>query len=192
RGLSMSEAPICELTRGWVEEFVLTERLCPFAVHLRDSPMLRIVESAARRESELLDDLADELRRLSETPPSELETSILVHPHCLASFEAQLDFVEASGELLELLGLRGEIQIVAFHPDFRFAGAGPNEAGNFVNRSPFAMLHLLRESSVEAVMGDARSVARAEELSELNARRLEAIGSEALALALARWRQRAV
>jgi len=47
------------------------------------------------------------------------------------------------------LGLEGEIQVASFHPDYQFAGAAPDDIGNFTNRAPYPTLHLLREASVE-------------------------------------------
>lgn len=187
----MSLAEVAAESRAWIERFVLGHKLCPFALHLAGDARLRVVASAARRESELLDDLTEELRRLAATPMEVLETTVLVHPRCLVSFEAQLDFVDAGTELLSLLGLAGEIQLVAFHPDFRFADARAEDPGNYVNRSPFGMLHLLREASVEAVMGDPSSLAKAERLSERNAERLEAMGAEPLEAALDEHRRAA-
>jgi hypothetical protein len=55
-------------------------------------------------------------------------------------------------QLLEELRLCGTIQVASFHPQYRFAGTEPNAAENYTNRSPYPMLHLLREASVsEAV-----------------------------------------
>jgi hypothetical protein len=51
------------------------------------------------------------------------------------------------------MGLEGEIQIASFHPDYQFANTQRNDITNFTNRSPYPILHLLRESSIEkAVM----------------------------------------
>jgi hypothetical protein len=52
---------------------------------------------------------------------------------------------------LEDLGLRGIIQIASFHPQYRFVGTEANAAENYTNRSPYPMLHLLREASVTQV-----------------------------------------
>ena len=47
------------------------------------------------------------------------------------------------------LGLEGVIQIASFHPQYQFAGTEPDDVENYTNRSPYPMLHLLREASVE-------------------------------------------
>jgi hypothetical protein len=46
------------------------------------------------------------------------------------------------------------IQVASFHPEYRFAGTAPEDVENYTNRSPYPMLHLLREESVTEVAGD--------------------------------------
>ena len=41
------------------------------------------------------------------------------------------------------------LQIASFHPHYQFAGTGADAIENYTNRSPYPMLHLLRESSIE-------------------------------------------
>ncbi|MDF3066788.1 MAG: hypothetical protein K0R38_2389 [Polyangiaceae bacterium] len=56
---------------------------------------------------------------------------------------------EATGDaLLEELELDGTLQIASFHPDYCFADAATDDPANYSNRSPYPMLHLLREESV--------------------------------------------
>ena len=45
--------------------------------------------------------------------------------------------------------LDGIFQIASFHPQFQFAGTGPDDITNFTNRAPFPILHLLRENSID-------------------------------------------
>jgi hypothetical protein len=39
--------------------------------------------------------------------------------------------------------------MVGFHPRYQFAGTAVDDAENYTNRSPYPMLHILRESSVD-------------------------------------------
>ena len=41
------------------------------------------------------------------------------------------------------------IQVASFHPRYQFAGTDADDVTNYTNRSPFPLLHLLREESVE-------------------------------------------
>jgi hypothetical protein len=56
--------------------------------------------------------------------------------------------------LVEDLGLGGTLQIASFHPYYQFAGTDPDDVANYTNRSPYPMLHVLREESVTAIAGD--------------------------------------
>jgi hypothetical protein len=56
-----------------------------------------------------------------------------------------------------------------------FAGTQPGAAENYTNRSPYPMLHLLREASITAVAGDPRELA---EIPRRNAAALRGLGRE--------------
>jgi len=47
------------------------------------------------------------------------------------------------------LGLEGELQVASFHPSYQFSGTAATDIENYTNRSPYPMLHVLREESVE-------------------------------------------
>jgi hypothetical protein len=42
--------------------------------------------------------------------------------------------------------------VASFHPNYLFADSGPDDAANYTNRSPYPMLHLLREESLEKAL----------------------------------------
>jgi len=54
--------------------------------------------------------------------------------------------------LLKDLGYEGVYQLASFHPEYRFEGAEPDAPSNYTNRSPYPMLHILRESSIELAL----------------------------------------
>ncbi|MEX0915228.1 MAG: DUF1415 domain-containing protein, partial [Wenzhouxiangellaceae bacterium] len=97
----------------------------------------------------LAEDLADELLALYKTDPAECETTLLIHPRVLGDFLDYNDFLDIADGLLEQMELDGTIQIASFHPDYRFADSPPDDPANCTNRSPWPMLHLLRETSIE-------------------------------------------
>ena len=136
-------------TRTWLEKAVIGLNLCPFAkpVHLHDR--IRYFVSAARSPMRLLEDLMAELRVLDAADPEQCETTLLVHPHVLADFLDYNDFLAQADDAVAELGLQGVIQVASFHPRYQFEDAGPDDIENYTNRSPYPMLHLLRESSVE-------------------------------------------
>jgi len=136
-------------TRTWLEKAVIGLNLCPFAapVHLLDR--IRYFVSAACSPGMLLLDVLSELRALHAADPDQCETTLLIHPNVLASFADYNAFLPRADDAVAELGLEGVVQIASFHPQYQFADAGPDDISNYTNRSPYPMLHLLRESSVE-------------------------------------------
>ena len=135
-------------TRRLLQRAVIGLNLCPFAkaVHVRNQ--VRYVLSEAATATALLADLTRELEFLHAADPAMVETTLLVHPGVLGDFLDYNDFLDDADAAVEALGLEGELQVASFHPDYVFAGNDPDDPANCTNRSPFPMLHLLREESV--------------------------------------------
>ncbi len=148
--IRMSETEVISATRKWVENVVVGYNLCPFAKKELVRDRVRFVVSDAADEDSLLQALHSELQRLDEEP--EVETTVLIHPGVLQDFEAYNEFLDAADGLLAYLDMEGVYQIASFHPDYQFAGTDPESAENYTNRSPYPMLHLLREASLEAAI----------------------------------------
>ena len=141
------DSPI-SATRKWIETVVIGLQLCPFAAVPFRKDRIRYVVSEAFTAAELLDDLGQELAYVFQADPEEVETSVLIHPACLHDFEDYWDFLAVAEALIREQKLEGEIQVAGFHPEFRFAGTDDDDAANYTNRSPFPMIHLLREDSI--------------------------------------------
>ena len=134
--------------RRWLERAVIGLNLCPFAKAVHAKGQVRIVVSDATTARALLAELGEEMALLRDTPAAAIDTTLLVHPDVLQDFLDYNDFsADADAQLVEL-GFEGELQIAGFHPAYCFAGSEPDDAANYTNRSPFPMLHLLREASV--------------------------------------------
>lgn len=146
----MGETEIITATRKWVEDVVVGYNLCPFAKRELVRNRVRFVVSEAETEDELLQALHSELQRLEDEP--ETETTLLIHPGVLQQFGPYNEFLDAADGLLAYLDMEGVYQIASFHPDYQFAGTEPEAVENYTNRSPFPMLHLLREASLEAAI----------------------------------------
>lgn len=135
-------------TGRWVDRVVIGLNLCPFAKAVQVKGQVRYVVSLAETPASLLADLERELRALMAAAPDEVDTTLLIHPRVLSNFDDANDFFHDANDLLSGLGLEGELQLASFHPDYRFAGSAPDDPANATNRSPYPMLHLLREASV--------------------------------------------
>lgn len=141
-----TEQHIVNATRCWVEQVVVAFNLCPFAKRELVKERVRFVVSKATNESELLDELAHELALLNVEVS--VETTLLIHPRLLNDFMQYNDFLEAADQLLVDMDLEGVYQVASFHPEYQFGGTEPDDAENYTNRSPYPMLHLLREDSL--------------------------------------------
>ena len=144
-------ATVIEATRQWIFNTVIGLNLCPFAQRVFNGEKIRYVVSEASDDESLLADLVKELNLLLETPVEEIETTLLIHPQVFQDFLDFNDFLGLLEPLLEDLQLEGIIQIASFHPQYQFAGTQPDAAENGTNRSPYPMLHLLREDSITAL-----------------------------------------
>jgi hypothetical protein len=175
----MAPLPIAEeivvATRTWLERAVIGLDLCPFAksVHLQDQ--IRYVVSEAETPEDLLEHLLSELRFLAAADPEEVETTLLIHPKVLADFLDYNDFLDVADAAVAELGLEGEIQVASFHPRYQFAGTAPEDIENYTNRSPYPMLHLLREASVERAVA---AFPETEKIYEKNMETLRRLGHE--------------
>ena len=136
-------------TRRWLERAVIGLNLCPFAKAVYVKQQVRFVLSDAELPEDLLEELAEELLRLRDTPAEVIDTTLLVHPRVLTDFLDYNDFLDRVDALIEALDLEGELQVASFHPDYRFADSEADDPGNCTNRAPYPTLHLLREASLD-------------------------------------------
>ncbi len=136
----------------WLEQVVIGLHLCPFAAEPQRNRQIRIGVSSARDSGELLLELQRELRHLAQLTSQELETTLLVVPGMLEDFDSYNDFLELADLVLEQFGWEGEFQVASFHPHYCFADVEGEDPSNLTNQSPYPILHLLREASIEKAL----------------------------------------
>jgi len=141
---------IIDETRHWIDQVVIGLNLCPFAAQPWREDRVRIKVTDAARPEVLAQDLADALIALKNADPLICETTLLIHPNVLEDFVDYNDFLDVADQLVIQMQLDDEFQIASFHPDYCFADSAPGDRANATNRSPYPMLHLLRQRSVEA------------------------------------------
>lgn len=171
---------IIAATRRWLERAVIGLNLCPFAKAAYVKQQIRFAVTAAETRDELLAELAQELDLLARANPQQVDTTLLIHPRVLTGFIDYHLFLPDANAAIRRASLDGIIQVATFHPEYEFAGSKPDDIENCTNRSPYPMLHLLRESSVAravAAFPDAativdRNIAMLRELGHEGWRRL--------------------
>ena len=150
--------------RHWVETVVVDLNLCPFAGTELLQERIRFVVTQSSTEAELLASLQTELELLNTNP--EIETTLLIHPQVLQDFDDYNQFLEIADDLLRAVGVEGIYQLASFHPHYQFAETAAADVENYTNRSPYPMLHLLREQSLE------RSIASYPDTSQIPLRNM--------------------
>lgn len=142
----MTDSTIITQTTQWINSVVIGCNFCPFAAKavLRKSIRYVVLPEATLESS--LEAVMAELRYLDRT--EDIETTLIIFPNHFADFEEYLDLAGLAEDLSVEQGYEGVYQIASFHPDYCFAEAEADDPANYTNRSPYPMLHLLREDSV--------------------------------------------
>lgn len=169
--------------RTWLAEVVVGLNLCPFARPLLGADSLRIAVCTADDSASLRRSFLQELDLLQRSSEQEIATTLLVFPAALDEFEAYLDFLDEARVLLAEAGLDGLVQLASFHPRYQFAGEPPGGASHYSNRSPYPLIHLLREEMLSRVLAEDSDP---DEIPARNIATLEAIGVAGLEQ---RWRK---
>ncbi len=163
--------------RDWLESVVIELNLCPFAQRELINDRVHFAATDATTEVQLLQALEAELERLCSSDA--IETTLLIHPNVLADFADYNQFLELADGLLVQMELDGVFQIASFHPDYQFADTHPDDAENFTNRSPYPLLHILREESL------ARAIEHTADVDQIpirNIQKMNDLGLEKLKL----------
>ena len=159
--------------RHWVETVVVGLNLCPFAKRELVNDRVRFSVSEAETEEQLLADLQAELELLNNDEA--VETTLLIHPGVLQDFFDYNQFLNYVDSLLTQMELEGVYQVASFHPDYQFSGTRPDDVENYTNRSPYPMLHLIREDSLERAIA---GYPHPDRIPERNIELLESLGRD--------------
>ena len=169
--LSTTHQQAIRQTRLWVEQVVIGLNLCPFASKpVKENKVAYIAAGDASMEQHL-QQLADCFKQLDST--FDIETSLLIFPDSYQSFDSYLELLHLANLLLDDLRYTGIYQLASFHPEYCFENSDEDDAANFSNRSPYAMLHIIRENSVEKAVANFEGI---EQVPERNVRVLRELG----------------
>lgn len=146
-------------TRQWIESVVIDLNLCPFAKREMDNNSVRIEISSVTSFEQGVQKFVSEIQCLETTPT--IGTTLLVFPDFLADFFDYLDFVDLANKAIIDIGYNNRYQLATFHPQYRFHNTKKNDVSNYTNRSPYPMLHILREEMLDraiAYYGNTESI----------------------------------
>ncbi len=138
--------------RQWVERIVIGLNLCPFAGTPYKNGQVRITVSSAATSETLLNDLRNELVLLQGSPIETVETTLIIVVAMLSNFDDYNQFLDQVDQLLEAEAWSDEYQVASFHPNYVFEGTRASDPGNLTNSSPWPILHIIREASIDRAL----------------------------------------
>ena len=144
------DSKIISHTRNWINRVIVGMNFCPFAKREIDSGHVHYQICRDTDIEPALHCLVEECQRLDESPG--IETTLVIFAEGFELFESYLDLLELANQLLVTQGYEGIYELASFHPDYCFEGESIGDAANYTNRSPYPMLHLIREASLERAL----------------------------------------
>jgi len=148
--MKIDSALIIQQTSNWVRDIIVKHNICPFAKKELEREMIHYAVIESSDLTAILEAVNIEIIRLDNDP--EIGTTLTVLPELSADFELFLDVIDYANDLLEMQGYEGVYQLAHMHPDYLFDGLDENDAANYTNRSPYPVLHLIREDSMAKVL----------------------------------------
>ena len=133
-------------TANWIKNVVIGCNFCPFAAKALAKKTVRYVVIDTSDFKSGLTELANEFEFLNRN--ENIETTFIIFSQGFADFLQYLDLVDKGERLLTKENYEGVYQLASFHPQYLFAGTNENDPENYTNRSPYPMLHILREDSI--------------------------------------------
>lgn len=162
---------VIDQTKKWLSTVVIEHTLCPFAKREFDTDRIHYDVIAATEIQVQLEHIIMHCAALDQDPT--IETSLLIFPTTLYSFEDYLEMFDIAKALLKAQKYEGIYQLASFHPDYCFEGLPTNDPSHYTNRSPYPMVHILREASLEAAL---KNYPNPEKIPERNIELTQAIG----------------
>ena len=171
----MIDYPEITAVKHWLQQTVIALNLCPFAKREWLKNRIRFTVTHVSTAPKLLQVLLSELHYLDQN--KDTETSLIIHPQVLQQFHDYNDFLDEADALLVSHDYEGKYQIASFHPDYQFSGTQVDDAENYTNRSPYPLLHILREESLENAIS---SYPEPEKIPERNIELMNDMGTQTL------------
>lgn len=165
------------ISRDWVEALVVGLNLCPFAAPVVRQNSLRYQVIEAQEPVAVEQVFLAELALIQEADEAGIATSLLILPRAVPDFYDYLSLVARCEQLLVKAGLEGVFQLASFHPRYLFAGVDAEDISHWTNRSPFPMLHIIRESHIDRALMQVRNP---DDIPERNIALLRRLGREGL------------
>ncbi|MES9902317.1 MAG: DUF1415 domain-containing protein [Sedimenticola sp.] len=178
----MGSDEVIAATECWIKNVVVGLNLCPFAAPVVNKKQVFYTVSNGKDEPALFRDTLEALDRFQQMDEQSAQTGFLIFSQGMRDFDEFNNFLNVVDYLLEESGLIGILQVVGFHPNYRFDGSTDNDPANYTNRSPFPMFHLILEDDLESAVA---SHPNPSSIPERNIKLLRELGEAEMARRLA-------
>jgi hypothetical protein len=171
---------IIRQTIHWLESVIIKHNICPFAKKEHERGSIHYQVNDNKDLERCLLDLMIEFLRLDND--SKIETTLFILSSGFDDFDYYLDCLELASQLLIEQNYEGIYQLASFHPDYCFDEVPEQDPANYTNRSPYPMLHIIREASLEKAL---QSYPDPEQIPTRNIEFCRAMGNEKMHALLA-------
>jgi len=137
-----------EAVEKWLKQVVVAENFCPFAGKPLAEGKVLVQEVLGVSDEEVL--LKAHAALVSFKQACTHETMLVVLPKGYEDFMDYLNLAETFALLLDE-DFDFEFSLATFHPAHQFAEFAPYDVVHHIHRSPYPVLHVLREESVDKV-----------------------------------------
>lgn len=129
-------------TKKWIEDFIIGEDICPFA---NDPFKKDLINYKTTKQNSIENDINQEIQNLTL---QKFQTSFLI----FSEFISYYQLIDLISFLNSTINPNNEFQFIAFHPDFHFEGLAPDEIANYVNKSPYPMIHIINNNELDNLL----------------------------------------
>lgn len=131
-----------DIIHKWLKEVIIGLNICPFARIPFENNRINITLSKI---SDIEKTLQEQIVLINK---QKFDTSLIATQDNI-SFHELLSLCDY---LSEIYNRDNNFQFIAFHPEFVFEGVDSNSRANLVNRSPLALIHILKNSELDNLL----------------------------------------
>jgi len=159
----ISDDQILTACQQWVEQFIVQHSICPFARPVVESQQLGYKLISATDTEQSLIEVMGQIQQLQVN--EEPETLLMILPAWKNDFNGFLNVLDIANVLLDEHDLKSTFQLASFHPEYLFEGEPEQDCSHYTNRSPWPMIHIIRQQSISNAL---KSFANPERIPERN------------------------
>ena len=144
------ECNVVAATKAWLQQIIIGLNFCPFAKKEFVNNTICYHVSNHKKQKAALLEFVEQCQLLADD--NSIETTLLIYQDGFRDFNAYLDLVDSANDLLIAQGFEGIFQLASMHPEYCFADEDFDDASNYTNRSPYPIIHIIREESMARVL----------------------------------------